>query len=272
MRCAHAHSLSARAASVVIVTIRTVGSLTDAELRDVFDSGSLSRGKPYARAGRVTVREIDDDGARVVADVRGAGAEVYSTTVQVRVSPLGSLRVIASCSCPVSYACKHAVALVVAVRDSIEPYEEPSPDPTPVAPAAPSAPWKPSPVVHQPEWKATLGPLAASGSSPRGVVEWGLQLDVLGGSGYGVTLVSVRPLRRGAKGRWIKTGATWSDVDGVAMRGRGGAQAAALHDLHTSFRRTTHHGYGRHDGSIDLATMSAEGWTALERALEAGVS
>ena len=112
----------------------TIASLTDTELRRAFDSGSLSRGKLYAHAGRVTISSLGPDGDAASGEVRGTDPQVYSTTVQVRETRAGGTHVVATCSCPVGFGCKHAVALIIAVRGAIEPEvdAEPTPDLAPV--------------------------------------------------------------------------------------------------------------------------------------------
>ena len=261
--------MSARADRVPGVAARTIRSLTEDDLRHTFDSGSLSRGKPYGRAGRVTIIEIDDAGRYAEAEVRGSGVEVYSTTVEVRESRTGESRIIADCSCPVSFACKHAVALIVAIRDSIAPYEGPQAQPYDLP--TPHESWsRPARVPPEPGWKQTLGPLARAGEGPESV-EWALKLELTGGGRYGVRFLSARPMKRGVKGGWIKSGASWNDIEAYVVSHRGGAVPEALHDLHVSHRRSQW-GYGRSDGELDMSSLSAEAWPALDRAVEAGLT
>ncbi|MET0449883.1 MAG: SWIM zinc finger family protein, partial [Aeromicrobium sp.] len=112
----------------------TISSLTDAELRRSFDSGSFSRGKAYAHAGRVTLIDLEPDGDAASAQVRGSGTQSYSATVQLRETRAGGTHIWGTCSCFVGHNCKHVVALIIAVRGSIESVEAES-DPEPAAPA-----------------------------------------------------------------------------------------------------------------------------------------
>ena len=258
----------------------TISSLTDAELRRAFGSGSISRGKVYAHAGRVSVRSIDDDGSAATADVRGTDPQVYSTTVEVRVTKAGSTHVSATCTCPVGFGCKHAVALIIAVRGAIDP-SEPEPEPVPeagpeVAPSttavASYASWQRKQArPSQPQWRSTLAPLAG-GSSPARRTEWALSIDLAPSYYRGEALLSARPLKRGATGRWIKTGATWSDVEASTRGFNGGnPQVDALAELQVAVRSHYSH-VRRSDGSIDLGGLTRDAWRVFGTLLDAGVT
>lgn len=142
--------------------------------------------------------------------------------VEVRESRSGETRIIAACSCPVGFACKHAVALIVAVRDSIEPYEEP--DAQPYVPAVRHEPWsRPAPRPVEPLWKQTLGPLARTGDGPASV-EWALKIELTGGGAYGISFLSARPMKRGVKTDTIEEKVMELKAQGGAVRrgdGRG---------------------------------------------------
>ncbi|MDN5896625.1 MAG: SWIM zinc finger family protein, partial [Nocardioides sp.] len=94
-------------------------AITDTALSRAFDSGSLSRGRSYARQGMVVGFEINelDNAVEIVGSVAGNRAMPYSVTVFIE--PTASTpRVTGDCSCPVGLDCKHAVALLVSVRDA----------------------------------------------------------------------------------------------------------------------------------------------------------
>jgi hypothetical protein len=82
----------------------TLSSLTDTELRRTFDSGSFSRGKAYAHAGRVTVGSLDADERGATATVRGSGPQGYSTTVELRETRAGGTHILSTCTCHVGDA------------------------------------------------------------------------------------------------------------------------------------------------------------------------
>ncbi len=263
--------MSALPTNLTNVTSRTIGSITDAELRAVFDSGSISRGKPYAHAGRVTVRSMDDDETTAKADVRGSGPEVYATTVQVGESKAGGLRIVATCSCFVGFACKHAVALIIAVRGSIEASEPP---PKPVVPAVlPQDAWRRRATVRpsEPQWRSALAPLVSAPTSQT-QTDWALRIDLAPSYYQGDALLSARPLKRGAKGKWIKTGATWPDVEASTRGFAGGnAQVDALAELQVAVRSHFSH-VRRSDGTIDLGGLTRDAWRVFDGLLEAGVT
>lgn len=276
--------------SLADVTSRTISSLTDAELRRAFDSGSLTRGKVYGHAGRVAVETVEADGHAATASVRGSGPQVYSTSVTLGQTRAGGLSIVGSCSCPISFNCKHVVALIIAIRGSIEASEpESEPD---VALAHLRAeylqsksqltqdqlvqyvrPWerlRAQPT--EPHWKSALAPL--TGDLPASArTEWALQIDLAPSYYQGEALLTARPFKRGAKGKWIKTGAAWQDVEATA-RGYGSGsnpQANALAELQSAIR----HHYAsnrRSDGTVDLTGLTRDAWRVFDELIDAGVT
>jgi uncharacterized Zn finger protein len=94
---------------------RTWNSITCDDLEEWADAGSLKRGKAYFDEGRVESLAMTPDGA-LLAWV--SGSERYA--VQVAIAPAGeSPRLASLCTCPVGYACKHAVAAVLAYLDAV---------------------------------------------------------------------------------------------------------------------------------------------------------
>jgi superfamily II DNA or RNA helicase len=257
----------------------TIASLTDAELRRAFDAGSLSRGKLYAHSGRVSVRSVDPDGDAASGEVRGTDPQVYSTTVQLRETKAGGTHVVATCSCPVGYGCKHAVALIIAVRSSIDPEvddEVDEVDPSPATHAAARTTttadaWRRTTArPSEPQWRSALAPLV--GAPGRGRTEWALRIELSPSYYRGEALLSARPLKRGVKGTWIKTGATWPDVE-ATTRGFGGGhpQVDALAELQVAVRSHYAH-VRRSDGTIDLGGLTRDAWRVFDAMADAGVT
>ncbi|HEX5104829.1 MAG TPA: SWIM zinc finger family protein, partial [Pirellulaceae bacterium] len=91
----------------------TWAQLTWDELETWAGSSSLKRGKRYASAGRVSDLTIAEDQS-LHSKVRGTARY----TVQVP-APRGGRLTDSSCSCPVGYRCKHAVATIVAYLDAL---------------------------------------------------------------------------------------------------------------------------------------------------------
>jgi superfamily II DNA or RNA helicase len=248
----------------------TISSLTDAELRRAFDSGSFARGKAYAHAGRVTVSTIDADGASASAVVRGSGPQVYSTTVEVRETRAGGTHIAATCDCFVGFSCKHAVAVIIAIRGSLAALE---PEPEPSAPALPQDSWRRRAVARpsEPTWRSTLAPLVV-GETVRTSTDWALQIGLDPSYYQGEAMLSARPLRRGSKGKWIKTGATWPDVEASTRGFNGGnPQVDALAELQVAVRSHYSH-VRRADGTIDLGGLTRDAWRVFDGLADAGVT
>lgn len=249
----------------------TISSLTDAELRRAFDGGSFSRGKAYAHAGRVTIVELDPAGASVTAVVRGSGPQIYSTTVEVRETRAGGTHIGSACDCFVGFSCKHAVAVIIAVRGSLGA-SEPEPEP-PASTVMPHESWLRRAVARPPEpsWRSTLAPLVA-GESVRASTDWALQISLDPSYYQGEAMLSARPMRRGAKGKWIKTGATWPDVEASTRGFNGGnPQIDALAELQVAVR--THYSHIRRaDGTIDLGGLTRDAWRVFDALADAGVT
>lgn len=248
----------------------TISLLTDAELRRAFDHGAISRGKVYAHAGRVIVRSVEPDGSGASAVVRGAGSQFYSTTVQISETRAGGTSIRAACDCPVGFACKHAVAVIVAVRGSIEASDE---EPEQALPALPQDSWRQRLQAQpsEPQWRSALTPLTTS-TSVRPQTDWALRFDLAPAYYQGEALLSARPMKRGAKGKWIKTGATWSDVEALTRGFAGGSpQIDALAELQVAVRNHYSH-QRRADGSIDLGGLTRDAWRVFGTMVDAGVT
>jgi hypothetical protein len=252
----------------------TLSSLTDTELRRTFDSGSFSRGKAYAHAGRVTVGSLDADERGATATVRGSGPQGYSTTVELRETRAGGTHILSTCTCHVGFSCKHAVALIIAIRGSIDATATPEAPPreTPST-ALPQDSWRRrlTATPREPAWRTTLSPLVGE-TTTRGRTEWALQFSLTPSYYQGEALLSARPLRRGAKGKWIKTGATWPDVE-ASTRGfvGGNPQVDALAELQVAVRSHYAH-VRRSDGTIDLGGLTRDAWRVFDGLAETGVT
>ncbi|WP_456697419.1 DEAD/DEAH box helicase [Aeromicrobium sp. P5_D10] len=242
---------------------QSISSLTDAELRRAFDSGSMTRGKAYANAGRVTVLSNDPDRAAASASVRGTGEQTYATTVQLIETRTGGWHIVATCTCPVGFNCKHAVALIFAMRRRHETSESnvvthPSWERVQAQPSEPS-------------WRSALSPLVG-GNRVQKQTAWALQIDLTPAYYRDEALLTARPFKRGVKGRWIKTGASWSDVAASAGGfGGGSAQVNALAELEVAVR--THYSHSkRSDGTIDLGGLTRDAWRVFALLADAGVT
>jgi len=82
-----------------------------ADLTRHFDAGTLQRGEDYARKGKVRAARRDDD--KLVGQVGGSGGELYRQSIRFS-ADRGGIGFQGSCSCPMSYNCKHVVAVLLA--------------------------------------------------------------------------------------------------------------------------------------------------------------
>jgi len=178
--------------------------------REWADSQTLSRGRAYANAGRVVEFSVD----RNLADEDGGGPLVVTGTVigtrAYAVEITGSLTggyldVAGDCTCPVGWFCKHvAAALLVAADDE--------------------------PTRSSVNWRRSLDAVLAEAPAPARpdpveVTAVALQVVLPHAQrvfGYAPNKpishprLSVRPVRMGASGRWVKSGLGWRDLAGVS--------------------------------------------------------
>jgi len=99
-------------------------SVTWADLDDWAGSRAVSRGRAYQRRGAVSDLGISADGELLAWVV---GTARYATRVRCRPQRARgreARRLESSCSCPVVFGCKHAVATVVAALECIEGGED----------------------------------------------------------------------------------------------------------------------------------------------------
>lgn len=89
-----------------------------------FGPRTLSRGKRYARQGRVGRIELsrgsDKDRMLLEGIIRGSGRNVYTCFIELA-SAHKELFIDAQCSCPVGVECKHAAAMLHAIAHGLVP-------------------------------------------------------------------------------------------------------------------------------------------------------
>ena len=162
------------------------------------------------------------------------------------------------CSCPMGDGCKHCVATIMTAR-------------TDGVLSRPTIPARPAP-----DWRHALAGLEDDDD-----VVWAddtdlaLQVSVRQPrtDRYAASderQLMVRPMRRGKNGKWIKTGASWSDI--ASPYARPGAavdplQRAALRALMASARIE----YYSNDQTVPFNQFGPDLWYQLERAIEVGV-
>jgi len=247
---------------------QTLDELSDRDLAAAFDSMTLVRAGDYARAGRVTSIVVADHATRAGARVIGSGSSIYRTEVALTTDAHGTF-LGSDCTCPVGVACKHAAALVLALRTQ--------------------RPWRSDEVSSQAgrstSWRDALDELldVAEPEPETGTV--GLLLDVeqprRPSSAWHhdpeAAKIQLRPMIPGAQpGRWIKTGISWEAVAGgyyssytFRLEGAPLDALTAIADAHRRGSRMS--GYGRMPASIPLGQMGRRWVELLAKARDAGV-
>jgi superfamily II DNA or RNA helicase len=256
--------------------------LNDPRVFRGYDSRSVERGIAYAAEGRVQVEEIGPGYAS--GEVQGTAHFPYEVEVQWA----GGVVIADDCTCPLGGDCKHAVALVVAIAraSSVAKLRQESGSSRGGAEVIPLSAYRdvpraggspartPAPTSG---WRESLARVAVATSS--GATPLALQFTLLAPStsrypGYAppAARIMVRPMRMGARGRWVKSGASWRDLDApylgydlrdvdpahtVAVRAMGGAVAGGL--------------YSSGSDAIALERFGPGVWTALRHAVDAGV-
>jgi superfamily II DNA or RNA helicase len=225
--------------------------LDDAFLRDSFDPGSLARGRAYADEHRVKL--LSSMPGEIKAVCRGSAQATY--LVRIKWSQQARfVRFDDSCTCPLGGACKHSVATILTARQ-----EAKGPSTTTASPRS--------------DWRQALAGLATSaGDDEPAASGLALQFALDQPTRFGATArqVTIRPLRRGKARKWIKTGASWRDLDspyGHQRRDIEPLQQAALRALMVSGRIA----YYSATPTVRLGQFGPDLWHHLERAVEVGV-
>ncbi len=215
--------------------------LTEQLLVSAFGRETLARGQQYAAQGRVGHVSVGSgtDGTVAQAQVRGSGFHTYLTVVHQM--PDG--RILASCSCPVRFACKHAAAILWQLRTTALSQ-------------------------RTPQWQRALADIAAEAGSLGSGRPLALQVS-RGSSG----VVQLRPLLWGASQRWVRTGISWESLGregGFDFLERHRAPLAGL--ASTRSEHLAYYGYSGRADSLALSNLTSDCWHWLRAAVEAGVA
>ncbi len=242
--------------------------LDDDELRCRFGSSTLQRAVDYVRQGKVLAcaDTLDADGDLTIrGSVEGASGEVYNTLVSVGQSGPGAWTY-ARCSCPVGEGCKHAVALLLTVRARQE-----------YAAGSTSRRWERrlSSVLEELDaapQQRTRKPLALSvelnqRTSASRYAGWSEQTSTRRGS------LRVRPLQRGARDNWVRSGISWVDVQHLDPRWHRhpAEQVTLLGELLAAYRAAQRNLYHGAESHLPLSSFGPSLWSLLARLAEVGV-
>ncbi|GAB2986012.1 DEAD/DEAH box helicase [Nocardioides montaniterrae] len=240
--------------------MNVLASLTDAYLAEHFDPATIGRALSYVGA----VRDIELStlsAGSVTATALVAGTRDVPYEVQLHAEVAGGARgrgwLFTVCTCPVGSLCKHGAALAFALRRGFVESAD---------------------VRAKPQWRTSLGRLSEELRrelpSERDPLTMALEFAYeparqRSWNGAGARVL-VRPLRPGAKQRWIKTGADWSDVPLLASRRQlVPSQAAALVALQTSLQ--VNHAYFAGGAASDVRDFGPQAVRLLRDAVDAGV-
>jgi hypothetical protein len=225
--------------------------LTDSVIRRSVGHEVFRRGAAYASQGRVSDIAYSRTHGQVVATVIGSAGRRYRT---VAAYDAGSAQWWGDCSCPVGEDCKHVAAVLVAARESLG-----------------GSP--PARASRTPDWETALADLVPSTapSGQRAGTALGLQFEVQETSAPSVRL---RPVVMGAKGRWIRTGVSWRNLQYDYYGQRDPAHAAALRALHRAHQAADDSPayYGYADAPVLLEEFGPALWPALQQAVDEGVT
>ncbi|MEO6628490.1 MAG: hypothetical protein ABIP03_07950, partial [Aquihabitans sp.] len=235
----------------------TIEDLDDHRLAGFYDQGSLARGRAYAQERRITVLGSEPGSINAVC----IGSERATYVVRIRWHGRRDLIDLRdSCSCPLGGACKHCVATILTVRRQA----------TAAGPAAVRAP-------DTGAWRRALADLAitedAADDPPRTRLALCLTVQRPTPSRYAPNAeprVTIRPMRWSRAGRWVKTGASWRDIESPYSHELAEVdvfQRSALRSLMASGRISYYSG----SAAPSLDQFGPDLWHQLKQAVQSGV-
>ncbi len=238
-----------------------------------YDSGSVQRGVRYAAEGRAVVVESEPGWA--AGEVQGTAPIPYRVEITWTDGPGGTL-VSDVCNCPLGGRCKHAVALIfthmrhraLADTDHASALSAQRSDRGPRSGRSPAA----EPTLS--DWRRALQGIAVEGSQEQVPLALEFSVHLPKTTRYDpapAIQVLLRPMRMGAKGKWIKTGASWTDITanyGGYQRDLVPEQLAALRALLSTSDQPT---YSRQGTAMPLDWFGPGLWRALHQVVDAGV-
>ena len=216
--------------------------LSDLTIQRTVGVRAFVAGMGYARSGRVVDLDLTTGGRLLYGLVQGSGPRPYSVVITTAGDGWSG-----QCSCPVGYACKHIAAVMIAAQGE---------------PAGP----------RQSSWEGPLATVVRARTSPPQLTgtPLALQLEVVNGG-----RVRLRPVVPGRTGNWVRTGASWRDLEHsygpVTFRP---AHRAVLLAMSNAFKAIDHRGYysyGYRDISLHLDDLGPAVWQLLEQAQAAGI-
>ncbi|HEY1740528.1 MAG TPA: SWIM zinc finger family protein, partial [Acidimicrobiia bacterium] len=223
----------------------SVTALTDDVLASHYGGASIARGRKYAAERRVRILRTHEDGA--IGLVVGTAQAPYRIDLEWHTTSGRAVIIYDSCSCPLGGSCKHVVAVILTLRGA----------------HAPVVDWRHALAGLQAEHYESAGAsmaieFAVTTSPPTNYIP------------NPPTHVTLRPLRKSAKGTWVRTGATWRDVAsqyGFPPNSLDADHLASVRALLSARERD------RYDipSTITLDGCGPNIWALLRQAVQAGV-
>ncbi len=105
------------------------------DLRSLFSSAYLTRGRQYQKMGRVRYLAVTEQGRMITARVNGTRQEPYGVAIRIPSKSSNGIKISGSCTCPIGYNCKHVAATLLQALESEAPTprwaqtEKPAPKP-----------------------------------------------------------------------------------------------------------------------------------------------
>lgn len=232
--------------------------LTETVLAENYDLGSIDRGIAYADDGRA--RLISSAPGTLNAIVEGSGRNTYVVRVAWR-ELAGGVVIDDSCTCPLGGFCKHAVATILTAQSEARAAADDLDD------------------AHGPSWRRVLDDLVDDddrvGNALDGPGPLALQFSVVtsGARTYPrdtAPRLSVRPMRLGKRGNWVKTGASWRDL--YYAHGTGDLDAGQVAALRALWNASPRHSYYPDTGPMTFDRFGSELWIHLRNVAASGVA
>ncbi|MFT6349255.1 MAG: superfamily II DNA or RNA helicase [Psychromonas sp.] len=90
--------------------------ITPQDISTSFGRNIIDRGTRYFKESRVLSCEYDEDKKQLHGSVKGSSETPYQTSAAIKPSNKGGFIIHSTCTCPVGWNCKHAVALLLAYQ------------------------------------------------------------------------------------------------------------------------------------------------------------
>ena len=246
--------------------------LDEADLRRRFGSATYERAVDYVERGKVLscVHRLDEDGdLDIRGNVEGSLGEVYGCHVSVGDGDGGrGVWTYGRCGCPVGEGCKHMVALLLTVR-ARQAEEQ-------VGGGAGDRHW-------ERKLSSVLDELDSAAERPNVTKPLAIQVELdhrtrarawKAETGPRRSSLRLRPLRRGARDNWVRSGISWQGLQYADPRAREfpPEQAALLAEMFAAYRAAQRNLYfGGAESHLVLSSFGSSLWSLLDRCSAVGL-